>query len=153
MRHPRIAAVGVVLDQDEPAARAEQRRDSPDDRDVVGLEVQRVGHHDPGERRQVVCAEVAREVGNDLAEHGRREACRHGRGLLTERPGVAIDRHDPAARPEKVGQGEREGARARPEVGPVGATGPGRLDAAPQELDMVVVIHGAEASRVVGWGW
>ena len=136
--------VGVVFDEDEATRRTKVGPDDTQDSELVALEVERVRHDDPVERRQ---PERLREVG-----HERRDA--DARERLPERPyldlhgaAVPVDRVDRAGRTEEVGEGEGERAFPGPEVGP---DHPAPQDALPEQPDMVAVVHRvslAHASR------
>ena len=117
MRHPRIAAVGVVLDDDERRARPEVRGQGPDGRDLPIARRRSAGCWPrPGHR---AAAGRAGPSGRRRASSGRRrEPRRDGLGVRRERAGVAVHGDDLRARPEQVGQGERERAVARADVRP-----------------------------------
>src|SRR5258707_11198264 len=102
---PRVAPVGAVFDDDEAAAGLEVALHEPEDGELVALEVERVRHDDPVERRQV---ERLREVGDERGDRDVREARPQGVELNLERAPVSIDGVDAAARPEDVGAGESE---------------------------------------------
>ena len=65
------------------------------------------------------------------------KARRDGRVVLVRAPGVPVDRDDPPARAEQVGQRQRERALPRPDVGP----GPARCDRRPEQPDVIGVVH------------
>src|SRR5665811_1109669 len=132
---PRVAVVGVVLDEDQTTSRAEVAPDEAEDGELVTLEVQRVRHHDP-----IALGQLERhcEVGNERRDADARELVTQGPHLNLEGAVVPIDRVDRAARTEKVGQGEGERSFTRPEFGP---DLPAPQDALPDQPDMVAVVH------------
>ena len=82
-----VAPVGVVLDDDQPAARLEQTDKGGEYRSLSFYKVQRVGHHNAVQRPQ---KEVAREIGEqrpyrciriELGE-GSHEGLKHARVLV-----------------------------------------------------------------------
>jgi hypothetical protein len=137
MRDPGTAAVDVVLDDDQPAARGENVANRCQDRPPLADEVQAVRREDAVERAG---RQRAGEV-NDF-DPGRRP--REGRsdtlagGL--ERAAVAIEGDDLAARAQDVGEGERERPLPCPELQPMR---PCTLDTAPNQGGVIVVVHGA----------
>lgn len=109
VRHPRVAAVGSVLDDDQPAAFSKHRVHRGQDRLFVAHVVQRVRHQDAIE---VLKVQRACEVGDSGLEASR------------DRPqhvGILVHRDDVGLRSKDVREGEREGALAGPEVGPPAA--------------------------------
>jgi hypothetical protein len=140
VRHPRIPAIDVVLDDDERGARAEMSGKPLDDRRLVGPrdEVKAVRSDDPVERRQL---EGPGEVRGHRLERGRGES-RGGRSrVLPEGGSIPVDCEDPGTRPEEVGEGEGERTGPRTDVRPRPA---GVLDPGPEEADVIAVIHPAQ---------
>ena len=122
--------------------------DETEDGELVALEVERVRHDDPIERRQL---ERHREVGDERRDADARERVTERPYLNLKGAAVPIDRVDRAGRTEEVGEGEGERSLARPEVGP---DLPGAQHALLEQLDMVAVVHGDESghpSQRRGW--
>ena len=136
MRDPRIAAVGVVLDDDEPTARAQVPGECPDDRH---LPVARDVMEAVGRDETIQLGEIQRagQVGGERRELDVREARPDGSLVGAQRPAVAIDRDDAPARTEQVGKGKRERPLPCPDVGPR----PAGLDRRPEQADMIGVVH------------
>ena len=138
MRDPWIAAVGVVLDDDEPSTGPQVPRERPDDFDlpIASDVVQAVGRDEPVELGE---CERTGQVRGERRELDRRETGSDRCFVRPERPRVTIDRHDPPARSEQVGEGKRERALPCPDVRPR----PARLDRGAEEADVIMVVHGA----------
>ena len=113
MRNPRVAAIGVVLDDDERAARPEVRGQRPDHDDlpVARHEVEAVRGDEAVEPR--AASSGRREVGDERRPARRRETARRRPRRWCAAPRVAVDRDDPAAGSEQVGERQRERARSR----------------------------------------
>ena len=129
MGHPGVAAVGVVLDHQQPAARPQVSKDSFQDRQRPALEVQRVGHQDPVQRRQ---REWLREVGLVVGHARRRKALGEALPLPPQGGVVAVDGVDLGGGAQQIGQGQGEGALPGAEVGP--EAGP---DPVPDQADEI----------------
>lgn len=138
---PWVAVVGVVFDEDQATSRAEVAPDETEDGELVALEVERVRHDDPIERRQL---ELHREVGNERHDADVRERVTEGPHLCLEGTAVPIDRVDRAGRTEEVSEGEGERPFAGPEVGP---DPPASEDTLPDQPDVVAVLHGGQVCR------
>jgi hypothetical protein len=139
VRHPQIAAVDVVFDQQQPAAGLEAPRNAADHVGLAGVrdEVQGVGHHGAVERRQRV-GQGPGEVGFDGVQRDAGEAPLGFAGQLAQCAGVAVDGVNRAAGAEQVGQRQCKSPLPRAEVGPdVGA----RRDAWAEEAYVVRVVH------------
>ncbi len=112
----------------------EVRSETPHQRALVAVEVQRIRHHDPIERRKV---ELFREVAAHVLDRDGREPFGHRFALHAQRSCVAFDRKDPTLGSEQIRERQRERALARPEVGPH----PAGHNAVPEERDMVGMTH------------
>ena len=139
--------VGVVFDEDQATGGPEVAAHEAEDGELVALEVERVRHDDPIERRQL---ERHREVRDERRDGDVREGFTERPNLNLQSAAVPIDRVDRASRTEKVGKGERERSFSGPEVGP-GLPAP--KDSLPEQTDVVSMVHGtslAHASRSRG---
>ncbi len=139
MGNPQIAAIDVVLDQQEAPARLQQRGQTAHQPRLVAVahKVQRIGHHQAIERRQ---GQWASEVGRLRPDDHTGEAPRHvGRAAGQRRP-VAVNGVEGRPRPQQVGQGQRERAIARAQVGPEGGR-IGGWHARTQEGYVVAMVH------------
>ena len=142
MRHPRIAAIGVVLDDDEPAAGPEVRGQRSDDRRPAGRGATKwrlfaatsPSRASSAERQRSVAREVG-DAGSSGASPG--SVTRTAAAFVSQRAPVAIDGDDPPARTEQVGQGQRERALPCPDVRPRAA----RLDRRTEQGDVIAVVH------------
>lgn len=143
MWHPRVARVGVVLDEHQPTARPKVAPDQPEHGELVALEMERV-RHDTVERRQV---ERSREVSDDGRDLGEREPVAERLHLDPQGATVPIDRVDAAIRSKQVREGEGERPFARSEVRP---GRPAVADAPSEQSDVIVVVH---AVSVASMGW
>jgi len=135
-RDPRVAVVGVVFDEDQTTCRAKVALDEAEDGELVALEVERVRHDDPIERRQL---ERQREVGDERRDADVRERVTQRPHLNLKGAAVPIHRVDRAGRTEEVGERERERSFTRPEVCP---DLPAPEDALPDQPDVDAMIHG-----------
>src|SRR5216683_1035536 len=135
MRHPRVAAIGPVFDDDQAATRFQHRLHRCKDRALVAEEVQRVGHDDPVEARQ---CERSSEISDEYVEPGRGKPHSHLRGQPAKHARVAVDCGYVRARSEKIRQRERERPFAGPKVGPR-STRVG--DAITKQVDEVSLLH------------
>src|SRR5260370_4395106 len=135
VRHPRIAAIGAVLDDDEAAARLQHLADAGKDRSLVAYEMQGVGHDDSVERTQ---RNRAREVRDDDLELRPWKPLPHLGGEPAHRTGVAVDRGYVRAWSQQVCERQGESALTRSEVRPSPALG---NDSVAQEADQLSVIH------------
>src|SRR3972149_11004145 len=99
MRHPRIAAIRVVLDQNEAPAGLDEAHDMPNDGHVIAMEVQGVRHDDPVERWQLerTCEVCPVDLQDDLGE-----LLLHRTLLDPQRARVRVPRMDLAAGPEEL---------------------------------------------------
>ena len=134
MRHPRVAAVGAVLDHDQPPARAQHRVHGCHNVALVAEKVQRVGHDDAVETGKW---KRAPEVGDPDVERCRRVPPPHLLGEPAQGATVAIDRVDVSARTEQLGQRQREGSLPGTQVGPFTALG---VDALAQKADQLTLM-------------
>jgi len=135
MRDPGIAAVRVVLDDDEATERQERPADGAESGLSVLDEVEAVRGEHPIER---AVRERLGEVESARLHSGRRKGAVDARLRLPEGPSVAIGREDLGARPEHVGERERECALTGPELEP---SGPRPLHPAADERDMIGMVH------------
>ena len=124
-------------------ARPEVRGECPDDRD---LPIARDVMEAVGRNETVQLGEVERtgQVGVQRRVFDIGEARPDRRLVRAQRPPISIDRHDPPARPEQIGEGQRERALPRPDVGPRAAG----LDGRPEQAD--VIAWSTAASRCSG---
>src|SRR5579859_1581137 len=137
MRHPEVAAIGVVLHQDERAAGLQVAADEREHRRLRLHEMERVRHE-----HAVHAAESERpgEIRRPLVQPHPVEP-RVDRGRLgREGAAIGIDGVDRAARSEKVREREGERAGAGPELEP----GAARRDRVADERDVVSVVHSGE---------
>jgi len=65
------------------------------------------------------------------------EARTNGGLVRAQRPPISIDRDDPPARAEQIGEGQGERPVPRPDVRP----GAARLDGRPEQADVIGVVH------------
>ena len=102
VRHPRVAAVRVVLDDDEPAARPQVRGERADDRDlpVARHVMEAVGRDQPVQLGEV---ERTGQVGDSVVSIVVREARPDRRLVRPERP-PRPDRRRRSARPDRAGR-------------------------------------------------
>ena len=77
------------------------------------------------------------EVGQPLVDGQRGEPLAQLAGLAAQRSRVAVDRHDPARRPEQIGQGQGECAATGPEVRPARAAAGHALADEPHVIGVV----------------
>jgi len=134
MGHPRIAAISVVLDQDEAPSGIEEAHDVTNDGHVISMEVHRVRHDDPVERRQLqrACEVRTLHVERDLGE-----PLLHRTLLDPKRARVRIHRMDVSPGPEELRERQRERSFAGAEIGPCAS----RDHAVPKKRDVVRVTH------------
>ena len=139
MRHPRVAVVGVVLDDDERPARTQAaRRARRPPRPAGPRDEMEAVRGD--ETVQPGSASGPREVGHErLDRDAGVPSPATAAAVWRSGPGVAVDRDDPRARPEQVGQGEGEGAGPGADVRPR----PTGFHGAAQQPDVVGVVHRA----------
>jgi hypothetical protein len=138
VRHPRVAAICVVLDDHEAPARPQVRGERSDDRHlpVPRDVVQAVGRHQAVQKGQI---QRPGQVGDQRREIDVGKPRTDGGLVRPQRPRIAIDRRDPAARPEQVGERQRECTLPCSDVGPR----PARLDRGPEQPDVIRVVHAA----------
>ena len=138
----RIAVIRVVLDHQESTARTNQRGKAPHGSDlpVARHEVEAVRGHDPVQASDL---ERAVEVRDEGLEADGREADGHRPSVCTERSGVAIHRNHGGARPEQLGERERERATPGADVRPALA-GSDTIETGAQQRDVVGVVHRAD---------
>jgi hypothetical protein len=137
MGHPGIAPIGVVLDDHETPTWSKVPGEPSDHRNlsISRHEMQAVGRDQRVQRRAQV--EPSREVRNERLQVDRGKARRHRVNVCGERAGVPIDRNDPPAWSEQVGQGHRERTSPGPDIGPRSAW----LNSVAEQRDMIGVIH------------
>src|ERR1700682_1259811 len=143
MRHPGIAAVGPVLDDDQLSSRTEHAAHQLEHRPLVADKMQRVRHHDAIEARKIQGAREVPDPGLDL------DAWILLALEILQGSGITVDGGDVSARSEQVGQRERERPLPRSKVRPTSAAfGDPALD----EAHQVGMIHlaWATASRTAG---
>ncbi len=137
MRDPWIAAIGVVLDHDEPTARSHERRQTADNLDlpIAWHEMEAVGRDQPVQRRHV---ERTREVGDDASP---------ARPLETARPwpprsaaSAPASRSTATIRPPGPSRSASASVNA-PVPAPTSAHVPPGSTALAQECDVVRVVH------------
>lgn len=89
MRHPAVAAIGVVLDQDQAPAGFKVAAQQGQQRGFVPLEVQGIGHHDSIQGRQV---QLASEIRGQVMHQHLWKAGAHPLCLPVQHAGIPIDR-------------------------------------------------------------
>ena len=139
MRHPWVASVGVVLDDEEAAARPDERSKPANNLDLAVARdvVKAVRGDDP-----VKWPEVRRigQIAHPGFELDIGEACGHRLRVGRERRGIAVERDHRRTRSEQVGQGERERSAPGADIRPT-LTGGNAVEAGPQQRDVVGVVH------------
>jgi hypothetical protein len=117
MWHPRIAAVGVVLHDDEPAARPKVAGERPDRLGLTAArdEVEAVGGNQAIERWQ---RQGTPEVADERLDGDVRERSGNGLRRLAKHARVSVHCDDPSARAEQVRESERERAGPGTDVRP-----------------------------------
>jgi len=121
MRDPGSAAVSVVLDDDDPGIRYEERPEPRENRSGVPDEVEGVGREQAVERP---IAQVHRpvEIASEGRDGDRGIGGRKRRGELPEVAGIPVDREDLTPGTQQIGKREGERASPSPELQPA-ATG------------------------------
>ncbi len=116
IRHPVVATVRVVFNEDETATRPQICAETGNDRRLIADEMERVCHHDAVERRQI---ERPREVAAMERDRDGGERRPQRLRLRAQGAGIPIDRMDRRAVAEELREGERErtapGADVRPD--------------------------------------
>jgi hypothetical protein len=128
-------------DEDQATDRGKVTPYEAKDGQLVALEVERVRHDDPVERRQF---ERHPEVRDQRRDRDVREGFTEHPSLNPKGTAVPIDRVDGAARTEEVGKGERERSFTGPEVGP---DLPAPEDSLLEQPDMVSMVHGTSLAH------
>jgi hypothetical protein len=139
MRNPRVAAIRVVLDNDEPATRPDERGKPANHLDLaVARDVVKAVRGDDAVKRPEVrrIGQIA-HPGLELDIGGARG---HRLRIDREGPGIAVERDHARAMPEQVGQCERERATPGADIRPA-LTGRDAFEAGPQLRDVIGVIH------------
>ncbi len=136
VRYPGVAAVAVVLHQDEPSTAPEVPAHESEHSCLVFDEMKRVRHNDPVELTEL---EAPGEVGDLDAQLRLRDRGDERGSQLCQRGAVAIDRVYDTVRADEVGKREGEGSRPRAEIGPCAALA--LRDATRQEGDVILVVH------------
>ena len=103
VRHPRIAAIGVVLDDDEPAARPEVRGEAADDRDLPVARRRSGGCWRRRDRRARGVSSGPVRSATSVVRSRRREARPDGRRVRA-RARARRDRPRRSARPDRAGR-------------------------------------------------
>ena len=136
MRYPGVAAVAVVLHQDEPSTALEVAAHESEHSCLVFDEMKRVRHNDPVEVTEL---EAPGEVGHLDAQLRLRDRRDERGSQLCQRAAVAVDRVYDSVRADEVGKREGERSRPGPKIGPCAALA--LRDAARQERDVILVVH------------
>src|SRR5258705_1184502 len=136
MRHPGVAAVAVVLDEQQSSTALQIPAHECEHGPFVVDKVQRVRHDDTIELGE---SEASREVGTLGAELGLRHRGDEGAAELGERSAIAIDRVDDPVWADEIRERQRERTRTGAEIRPVAAL---TLGYTPREKgDVVRVIY------------
>lgn len=135
MRDPGVATVGVVLDDQEPARGRERVANGAKRGVAVADEVEAVRRENAVER---AVRDGIRQVEGARLEMRARKGASHPDLELAQSACVAVGRENVGARPEDIGEGERERPLPCPELQPPRA---GALDPAADQRDVVSVVH------------